>query len=87
MNLPLPVPLQSSLHTVLQATGLLIASNLFMTAGWYGHLKYQARKAWYGAALVRWGIAVFECLLQVPANRVGCVGGFTLAQLKITQAV
>ena len=51
------------------------------------HLKYQADKAWYLAALVSWGVALFEYLVQVPANHIGYVGGITLAQLKITQEV
>jgi len=79
MNIPWPVGLQT--------VGLLIASNLFMTVAWYGHLKFGAHKGWVAAALVSWGIALFEYLLQVPANRIGYTGGFTLAQLKITQEV
>jgi len=79
MNIPL--------STGLQTIGLLLLSNLFMTYAWYGHLKHQSSKAWYVAALVSWGIALFEYLLQVPANRIGYAGGFTLAQLKITQEV
>lgn len=74
---------QASLFTVL----LLVASNVFMTFAWYGHLKNMASKPWLVAALVSWGIALFEYLLQVPANRIGFAGGFTLAQLKITQEV
>ncbi len=70
-----------------QTVGLLIASNLFMTLAWYGHLKHQADKPWWIAALVSWGIALFEYLLQVPANRIGYAGGYSLAQLKITQEV
>lgn len=72
-----------SVQTVL----LLVASNVFMTFAWYGHLKGLADKPWYIAALISWGIALFEYLLQVPANRIGYQGGFTLAQLKITQEV
>ena len=79
----LPVNLSTSLQTAC----LLVGSNLFMTVAWYGHLKYQADKPWWTAALVSWGIALFEYLLQVPANRIGYAGGFTLAQLKITQEV
>ena len=71
----------------LQTVLLLVASNVFMTIAWYGHLKNLADKPWYIAALVSWGIALFEYLLQVPANRIGYSGGFTLAQLKITQEV
>jgi uncharacterized protein (DUF486 family) len=71
----------------LQTVLLLVASNVFMTFAWYGHLKSLSASPWYIAALVSWGIALFEYLLQVPANRIGYSGGFTLAQLKITQEV
>ncbi len=74
----LPIPLQTVL--------LLTASNVFMTFAWYGHLKNLASAPWIVAALVSWGIALFEYLLQVPANRIG-YGHFTLAQLKIVQEV
>lgn len=66
---------------------LLMGSNVFMTFAWYGHLKNLADKPWYVAALVSWGIALFEYLLQVPANRIGYAGGLGLAQLKIMQEV
>lgn len=66
---------------------LLLLSNVFMTMAWYGHMKDLAAKPWWIAALVSWGIALFECLLQVPANRSGYGAGFGLAQLKITQDV
>ena len=66
---------------------LLIGSNVFMTFAWYGHLKNLATSPWYIAALVSWGIALFEYLLQVPGNRIGFGGGLTLAQLKIMQEV
>jgi uncharacterized protein (DUF486 family) len=73
-----------SVQTVL----LLVASNVFMTFAWYGHLKNLSNAPWYSAALVSWGIALFEYLLQVPANRIGFQqAGFTLAQLKIIQEV
>ena len=65
---------------------LLIASNLFMTYAWYGHLKTQQHRAWYVAAILSWGIALFEYLLQVPANRMGATT-LTLGQLKILQEV
>ncbi len=65
---------------------LLIASNVFMTVAWYGHLKSMNHQAWYIAALVSWGIALFEYLLQVPANRIGHAE-FNVAQLKILQEV
>ena len=70
----------------MQTVGLLILSNVFMTFAWYGHLKNMAGKPWWIAALVSWGIALFEYLLQVPANRIG-YGYFTLPQLKIVQEV
>ena len=73
---------------VIDTTGLLlVCSNLFMTFAWYGHLKDMSSKPWYIAALVSWGIALFEYLIQVPANRMGYAGGLTLAQLKIMQEV
>lgn len=65
---------------------LLIASNAFMTFAWYGHLKYMHEKPWLTAALVSWSVALFEYLLQVPANRIG-YGTMNLAQLKILQEV
>ena len=65
---------------------LLAASNLFMTFAWYGHLKHLQSKPWVVAALVSWGIALFEYLLQVPANRIGFTV-MSLAQLKILQEV
>ena len=65
---------------------MLIASNLFMTFAWYGHLKTLGNKPWIVAALVSWGIALFEYLLQVPANRIGFTE-MNLAQLKILQEV
>ena len=71
----------------MQTIGLLILSNIFMTFAWYGHLKNLSSKPWYIAAMVGWGIALFEYLLQVPANRLGHEGGVTLAQLKIMQEV
>ncbi len=72
--------------TILKTTLLLVASNLFMTFAWYGHLKHQANKAWYVAALVSWGIALFEYLLQVPANRIGYTV-LSLGQLKMLQEI
>ena len=74
----LPVPLQTVL--------LLVASNVFMTFAWYGHLKNLATSPWYVAALASWGIALFEYLLQVPANRIGFTQ-FDVGQLKIIQEV
>src|SRR3954463_2284797 len=76
------------LSTPLVTVCLLIASNVFMTFAWYAHLKNLADKPWYVAALVSWGIALAEYLLQVPANRIGFEqAGFTVAQLKIIQEV
>ncbi|MEO5377679.1 MAG: DMT family protein [Magnetococcus sp. DMHC-6] len=71
---------------VVQATLLLFASNIFMTFAWYAHLKHLDGRAWYVAAVVSWGIALFEYLLQVPANRIGFTA-LTLPQLKILQEV
>jgi uncharacterized protein (DUF486 family) len=65
---------------------MLIVSNLFMTFAWYGHLKNFAQSPWYVAALISWGIALFEYLLQVPANRIGYTA-MDLGQLKILQEV
>ena len=76
----------SSIPVWVQTALLLTASNVFMTFAWYGHLKNMQTKAWYVAALVSWGIALFEYLLQVPANRIGATT-LSLAQLKIMQEV
>ena len=79
MNLPLN-------HPLMLTTLLLVGSNIFMTFAWYGHLKNLGQSPWYIAALISWGIALFEYLLQVPANRIG-YGTLNLAQLKILQEV
>ncbi|WBS02484.1 DMT family protein [Pseudoduganella sp. SL102] len=71
---------------IVQTAGLLTLSNIFMTVAWYGHLKNFSTKAWYVAAFASWGIALFEYLLQVPANRIGYTQ-YSLAQLKIMQEV
>jgi uncharacterized protein (DUF486 family) len=71
---------------LLRAAGLLVLSNLFMTFAWYGHLKNLQSRPWYIAALVSWGIALFEYLLQVPANRIGYTA-YNLGQLKMLQEV
>lgn len=77
-----------SLPLSLQTVLLLVASNVFMTFAWYGHLKNLATSPWYMAAIASWGIALFEYLLQVPANRIGYLqAGFSLGQLKILQEV
>ena len=65
---------------------LLVLSNVFMTFAWYAHLKNLSGSPWYVAALVSWGIAFFEYLLQVPANRIGYTV-MSLPQLKIVQEV
>jgi uncharacterized protein (DUF486 family) len=67
-----------------KTAGLLALSNVFMTMAWYGHLKNLANKPWWIAALISWSIALFEYLLQVPANRIG-YSELSLAQLKIMQ--
>jgi len=69
-----------------QTVVLLTLSNVFMTFAWYAHLKELSSKPWFIAALASWGIALFEYLLQVPANRIGFTQ-FSLAQLKIIQEV
>src|SRR4249920_1938679 len=73
-------------HPIATTALLLTASNLFMTFAWYGHLKHLGSKPWLFAAMVSWGIALFEYLLQVPANRIG-FSVMSLAQLKILQEV
>jgi uncharacterized protein (DUF486 family) len=72
------------LPPIVVSAGLLVASNVFMTFAWYAHLKHLSAKPWWIAALVSWGIALFEYLLQVPANRIGFTQ-VSLAQLKIMQ--
>jgi uncharacterized protein (DUF486 family) len=71
---------------IVRTTLLLVASNIFMTFAWYGHLKNLNNQKWYIAAIVSWGLALFEYLLQVPANRIGHTQ-LSIAQLKITQEV
>jgi uncharacterized protein (DUF486 family) len=73
-------------HPLLVTALMLAVSNLFMTFAWYGHLKNLATSPWYVAALISWGIALFEYLLQVPANRIGYTE-LSLGQLKIMQEV
>ncbi len=72
--------------TILKAVGLLAASNVFMTFAWYAHLKDMKSKPWFIAAVASWGIAFFEYMLQVPANRIGSES-LNLPQLKIIQEV
>jgi uncharacterized protein len=69
---------------VFMSAALLAASNVFMTFAWYAHLKNLAAWPWWVAALASWGIALFEYLLQVPANRI-CFAALSLPQLKIMQ--
>jgi uncharacterized protein (DUF486 family) len=75
------------LPVVAQTTLLLIASNVFMTFAWYAHLRDLQAKPWWIAAMISWGIALFEYLLQVPANRIGYNTSLSLGQLKILQEV
>jgi uncharacterized protein (DUF486 family) len=72
--------------TALQTVLLLTLSNIFMTFAWYGHLRNLNDRKWWIAALVSWGIALFEYMLQVPANRIG-FQVLSLGQLKIIQEV
>ena len=78
-----PVP---SISPILATVLLLTASNVFMTFAWYAHLRNLNQRAWYVAALLSWGIALFEYLLQVPANRIGYTQ-LSLPQLKILQEI
>jgi uncharacterized protein (DUF486 family) len=71
---------------LLQTVLLLTLSNVFMTFAWYGHLKQLSSRPWLVAVLASWGIAFFEYLLQVPANRIGYTG-YSVGQLKIIQEV
>jgi uncharacterized protein (DUF486 family) len=73
-------------HPALTAALLLVGSNLFMTFAWYGHLRNMQSNPWWIAAIVSWGIALFEYLLQVPANRIGYTV-LSLGQLKIMQEI
>jgi uncharacterized protein (DUF486 family) len=74
------------MRTIVITVALLIVSNIFMTFAWYAHLKNLAARPWIVAALVSWGVALFEYLVQVPANRIG-FQKLSLAQLKIIQEV
>lgn len=74
------------MRTIVITVSLLIASNVFMTFAWYAHLRNLSARPWYVAAFVSWGIALFEYMLQVPANRTG-FHQLSLAQLKILQEV
>jgi uncharacterized protein len=76
----------ATLRPYLTTIGLLSLSNIFMTFAWYAHLKELRSRPWFIAALVSWGIALFEYLLQVPANRAG-YAVMSVSQLKILQEV
>jgi len=73
-----------SIPASVRMVALLTASNVFMTFAWYGHLKHLGQRVWLVAALTSWGIALFEYLLMVPANRIG-FSELSLPQLKIMQ--
>ena len=77
---------EKAMQPIVTTTFLLICSNVFMTFAWYAHLKELGQKPWIIAALVSWGIALFEYLLQVPANRIGYTV-LNVGQLKILQEV
>lgn len=72
--------------TIVQTASLLVLSNIFMTYAWYGHLHDLKSRPWYLAAIASWGVALFEYLIQVPANRIGNKT-LSLPQLKIMQEV
>lgn len=74
------------MNKIIITTLMLVFSNLFMTFAWYGHLKNFNDKPWIVAAIISWGIALFEYLIQVPANRIGHQV-MNLGQLKILQEV
>jgi len=74
----------TSIPVIWRTAGLLVLSNVFMTFAWYAHLKELSAKPWYVAAIISWCVALFEYLLQVPANRIGYTA-LTLPQLKILQ--
>jgi uncharacterized protein (DUF486 family) len=77
----------SILHPIALSVLMLAVANVFMTFAWYGHLRHQSGTVWYVAALLSWGIALFEYLIQVPANRIAYEAGLTVGQLKIIQEV
>src|SRR5216110_308978 len=71
---------------IIRTAFLLVCSNTFMTFAWYSHLRNWSDKRWYVAAILSWGIALFEYLLQVPANRIGYTT-MSLMQLKVMQEI
>ena len=79
-------PVSLAFHPAVVCAALLSCSILFMTFAWFGHLRLLENRAWWVAALISWGIALFEYLLQVPANRIGFTV-LSLGQLKIMQEV
>ncbi len=85
-ELLLPLFFEYNMKSTVLFISMLTMSNVFMTFAWYGHLRNQADKSWIWAVFVSWGIAFFEYLIQVPANRFG-YQTLTLGQLKITQEV
>jgi uncharacterized protein len=74
------------MSVIIRTIVLLVLSNVFMTFAWYAHLRNLGDKAWYVAALLSWGVAFFEYMLQVPANRIGYTT-MTLGQLKMIQEI
>lgn len=74
------------MNPIIISIALLLCSNIFMTFAWYAHLKELNDKPWIIAALISWGIALFEYLFQVPANRIGYTA-LSVGQLKILQEV
>src|SRR5690625_2568733 len=74
------------MSVIVRTVALLIVSNIFMTFAWYAHLRNLNHRAWYIAALASWGLALFEYMFQVPANRLG-ITALSLPQLKIIQEV
>jgi uncharacterized protein (DUF486 family) len=77
---------EANMPALAQTILLLALSNVFMTFAWYGHLGSLKEKSWYVAVLASWGIAFFEYVLQVPANRIGS-SEYSYAELKILQEV
>ncbi len=73
-----------NIHPIASTAGLLVLSNIFMTFAWYAHLRDLGHRPWVIAALISWGIAFFEYMIQVPANRIGYTA-MNLGQLKILQ--
>lgn len=72
------------MNSIFYTIGLLIVSNIFMTLAWYGHLKHKSTALWI-VILTSWGLAFFEYVFQVPANRIGSEAGLSLTHLKIIQ--